>query len=189
MDGSLAYREEWLEELVAGEILALAAPSVNHNLIAANLARIFGNYLLGKSCTPFGDNTMVFLTEEDHFIPDAMIVCDPEMIRPEGIFGAPDLVVEILSPSTADYDKRYKKDVYEKCGVREYWIISPGERSIDQYVNRNGFFELAGVYSLYPDWALAGMSPERRAGIPKEIPCSLFDDFRVEIADVFYRVR
>ena len=77
----------------------------------------------------------MFLSENDHFVPDMMVVCDREKIHHDGIHGAPDLAVEVLSPSTMKNDRTHKKDVYAKYGVREYWLVNPTDRSIEVYIS------------------------------------------------------
>ena len=72
------------------------------------------------------------------FVPDFMVVCDREKIKADGVHSAPDLVLEVLSPSTAKNDKGYKKSVYESSGVPEYWIVSPKEKSIEVYLLQDG---------------------------------------------------
>ena len=140
----------------------------------------------GKKCVPFGDNELVFLTPKDEFVPDFMIVCDPDKIKSNGIHGAPDLVVEILSPSTAKYDRTHKKDVYAKCGVREYWIVSPGEKYVEVYRN-NGRqeFLLHDIYTVYPEWELSKMSEEKRSSLVTHFKCSLYDDLDIYLDDIF----
>ena len=166
----------------------MSPPSLNHNFISGNIYNIFSNYLRGKRCTPIADGTHLFLTKRERFIPDGMIVCDPDKLRPDGVHGAPDLVIEVLSPSTARNDKGHKKDVYEACGVREYWIISPGDRSVEQYVLENGRFTLREVYTQYPDYMLNNMTEDERAAVTTGFQCSLFDDLMIKVDDIFYRV-
>ena len=106
MNSNLAYQEEPREELIGGKVVAMSPrPAFNHNRVAFRIAHIFENYLDGKKCTVIADGTDLFLTEEDRFIPDVMVVCDRDKIRRDGVHGAPDLVVEVLSPSTARNDK------------------------------------------------------------------------------------
>ena len=69
MNGNLAYQDAFREELINGELVAMSPAATNHNRIARNISRIFGNYLLWKDCEPFGDGEAVFLSEEDRFIP------------------------------------------------------------------------------------------------------------------------
>ena len=82
------------------------------------------------------------MSDEDYYIPDFMVVCDPDKIQPDGVHGAPDLVVEVLSPSTMNNDLGRKKDVYERAGVKEYWIVSPVEKAITVYRLQEGRFVL-----------------------------------------------
>ena len=119
-----AYREEHPFEILGGRMVSMSPrPAINHNRIAGNIYRIFSLFLKGKSCEAFGDGVDLFLSEEDHFIPDGMVVCDKNKIRSNYISGAPDLVVEVLSPRTARNDRWHKKNAYETAGVTEYWIV------------------------------------------------------------------
>ena len=184
------YRDfKWREELIDGVIVAMApGPSVGHSRISQNISRMFGNYLRGKKCEAFIDGVDLHLTEKDCFQPDCMIVCDPDKVRGDGVHGAADLVVEVLSPSTAGRDRGYKRQVYEQCGVRKYWLVSPGDRSIEIYLLKEGKFELENVYALYRDFELNKLTPAQRAAIPMSFKCSLFDDLDIHIEDVFERV-
>ena len=188
MNTNLAYKDEFQEELINGEVVAMSPAASDHNRIARNIMLIIGPYLKGKRCEPFGDGEAVYLTENDHFTPDFMVVCDPDKIKRDGIHGAPDLVVEILSSSTAHNDRGRKMDVYAKCGVREYWIVSPGEKSVEQYIQDHGRLVLQTVYAVHPDFMLARMSDEERAAVVTEFKCSLFDDLTIRLSDVFERV-
>jgi len=188
MSENLAYQEERREELIGGKVVAMSPrPSVNHNRVAFNIAFLFERYLRGKKCTPFADGTDLYLTDEEQYIPDFMVVCDPDKIKSDGIHGAPDLVVEVLSPSTTRNDKTHKKDVYAKCGVREYWIVSPEEKSIEVYRLDGTGFVLHDIYTVHPDWQLAQMSEEERAAVVTHFKCSLFDDLDISLDDIFYR--
>lgn len=109
MRDNLAYQEERREELIGGKTVMMAPASTNHTFTAGNIYSIFWNYLKGKQCTPIADGSTVYLTDSDHFVPDFMVVCDPSKIKNNGIHGAPDLVVEVLSPSTMRNDKTHKK--------------------------------------------------------------------------------
>ena len=177
------------EETIGGVPVAMAPTTINHERIKGNIYRAFGNYLEGRICEALPDGAGVFLAEEDYYIPDVMIVCDPDKIKPDGVHGAPDLVVEVLSPGTARYDRGRKRDRYEQCGVREYWIVNPEDKSVEQYLLTGGRFALQNVYyAACPDWMLARMKEEERAAIRAEIRCSLYDDFTIPLAVVFARV-
>ena len=189
MNNNLAYQyqEDRHEELIGGRIVMMAPAFTNHTLISGNIYGIFWNYLKGKKCTPISDGSTVYLTDEDHFVPDMMVVCDPDKIKPDGVHGAPDLVVEVLSPSTARNDKTHKKSVYAHCGVREYWLVSPGDKTVEVYRTDGTELILHNIHALPPDWMLAKMSEEERAALETHFKCSLFDDLDIALEDVFYR--
>ena len=189
MDGNLAYQEEMREERIAGSIVMMSSPSLNHIFISGNIYRIFGNHLANGPCTAIPDGATLYLDSDNEFKPDMMVVCDPGKLGPDGVYGAPDLVVEVLSPSTARNDKGIKKDAYEACGVREYWIVSPGDRSIDQYLLRDGKLVLENTYSLIPDWMRTHMSQAEREAAVTEFRCSLYEDLVIRLEDVFARVQ
>ena len=184
--GNLAFQEAWPEELIDGKITAMSPVAPNHSLTAGNIYTIFKNHLKKRKCTPIFDGVMVYLTEDDRFIPDVMVVCDRDKIKADGVYGAPDLVVEVRSPSTAKRDRGHKKDAYERHGVREYWLVSPGDCSIEVYLLQDGRFHLDNVYSVYHDYDLFDMTEEERAAVVTEFRCSLYDDLVIRLEDVFY---
>ena len=100
------YQDPPSEELINGNVVLMSPrPNVNHNRVAFNIHRIFDKYLNGKKCVPFGDGYDLYLSEKERYVPDFMVVCDRDKIHTDGVHGAPDLVVEVLSPSTARYDR------------------------------------------------------------------------------------
>lgn len=163
-------------------------PLIRHNLAAGNIHHIFASYLWGKTCVPFADGVDVHLDDKNWFIPDVMIVCNPDIIKEDAVYGAPDLVVEVLSPSTMTNDRGPKMLAYAKAGVKEYWIVSPLSRSVEVYLNHDGTFMLDGTYYDYSGTELARMNDEERAAIKKEIKVSLYDDLFVPVKDIFYRL-
>lgn len=186
MNGNLAYQEDWREELIGGKLVAMSPrPAFNHNRISENIDFIFRGYLRGKKCTPLGDGYDLYLDENNHFIPDFMIVCDRDKIQMDGVHGAPDLVVEVLSPSTAQNDRGHKKEVYAKCGVREYWIVSPDNKSVEIYLNEDAELVFHKVYTVVPGWMLEKMKDEERAGVVTRFRCSLYDDLELSLDDIF----
>ena len=118
--------ERW--ELIGGEAWSMApAPTTGHQDIALNIAFALKKGLIGKVCKPFVSPIDVRLSDEDVVQPDVLVVCQPEKIKPSHIEGAPELVIEVLSPSTATRDLRDKKALYERHGVGEYIIVDPLE--------------------------------------------------------------
>lgn len=124
--------ERW--ELVRGAAWAMApAPAWNHQELSIILAGELRAFLKGQPCRPFAAPTDVFLPEagEDPADPDGIstvvqpdlgVVCDAAKISPRGVMGAPDLVMEIISPSSVIRDFNLKKELYGRHGCREYWI-------------------------------------------------------------------
>lgn len=188
MRNNLAHQENLREELIDGRLVAMSpSPRWNHMAVSGNIYKIFAIYLSGKKCTPIQDGFDLYLDEDNQFVPDFMIVCDPDKIKTDGVHGAPDLVAEVLSPSTMRNDKTRKKDVYARCGVREYWLVDPSGRSLEVYRLDGGEFVLHDVYALHEGWELAQMSSEERAAVVTQFKCSLFDDLDISLEDIFYR--
>lgn len=188
MADNLAYQEEFREELIDGKTVMMSPrPSFNHNQVSYNIATLFANYLKGKKCTPIADGMALYLNDENHFVPDFMVVCNPDKIKNDGIYGAPDLVVEVLSPSTMKNDRGRKKNVYAQYGVLEYWLVSPGDKSIEVYCTDGSEFVLYDIYTLRPDWELAKMTEKERSEVVTHFKCSLFDDLDISLEDIFYR--
>lgn len=131
----LSYQDEPWDELLDGQVVAMSPrPSTNHNFVAENIFSIFRNHLRGKQCRAIADGTDLYLTDKDRVVPDVMVICNRDLIKSNGVHGAPDLVVEVLSRRTAKNDKGYKKDLYGRCGVHEYWLVEVETRSIEVYL-------------------------------------------------------
>lgn len=130
----LALPDDKRWEVIDGISYAMGAPTVKHQRILVKLALRFGHYLDEKSCDVFIAPIDVRLndhSDEDPFIqPDLLVVCDKNKVGERIIKGAPDLMIEILSPSTAHRDRTVKRELYQKYGVKEYWIVDPISESI-----------------------------------------------------------
>lgn len=184
--GNLAYSEPPVTELIEGKTYLMSPrPRASHNVVVTNIAAIFRYYLRGKTCRPFSDGLDVHLDKKNVYVPDVMIVCDRSKVHRDGVYGAPDLVVEVLSPSTAQNDRGAKIRHYAAAGVKEYWIVSPIGKSVEVYLNQDGRFELDAMYTVFSDWDLERMDDDERSAIRMEIPVSLYDDFRVSVEEIF----
>jgi Uma2 family endonuclease len=160
-------------ELINGETYLMApAPSVDHQRLVGDLFRQIADTLDGHRCEAFIAPFDVRLPrgdEADEAVdtvvqPDLTIVCDPEKIDRRGCRGAPDWVIEVLSPATAAHDQTVKLGAYERAGVPECWFVHPTDRTVTVYRLANGhygrpdIFELAGtlpchsVDSVTIDW-------------------------------------
>lgn len=186
---NLTYQQDPSAEFIAGNIVLMSPrPAVNHNRVIANLMRIFGNYLRGKHCEAFAGGVDLHLDEENVLLPDVMIVSNLEMIHPNGVFGVPDLVVEVLSPSTARRDRGIKMETYARFGIKEYWLILPLERMVEVYLLQGGKFVLDNVYTDPPFWDLERMSDGEKEETHLPLKVSFYDDFLVNVGEIFERV-
>jgi len=126
-------------EIINGVAYAMSAPNTEHQRISMFLSGVLYNYLNGKTCQPFAApfDVRLFYEEDESddtvVQPDLVVVCDPEKLGKEGCRGAPDLVIEILSPSNTAIEMNRKLNIYRKAGVPEIWIIDPEEKQVDVY--------------------------------------------------------
>ncbi|MBM4345192.1 MAG: Uma2 family endonuclease [Deltaproteobacteria bacterium] len=126
-------------ELIDGEAVCMspAPTTVHQRLVVAILAQLV-NQLAGKRCEPFVAPFDVLLPRADEadddvdtvLQPDIVVFCDPDKVRDKNARGAPDFVVEVLSPSTAGRDLVAKRRKYERAGVRELWFVHPVDRVV-----------------------------------------------------------
>lgn len=179
-------------ELIDGKIFMMSPrPRVEHATVCTNIASEFRSYLKGKTCRAFCDGVDVFLDESNRFIPDTMIVCNPDIIKHDGIYGAPDLVVEVLSKTTAKNDRSKKKYTYAKYGVKEYWIVDTWSKSVEVYYNQDNWFVLDNIYYYLTDEEIAENNNMSDNDIDKikeytdSIKVSICDNLIVKLKDIF----
>jgi len=153
----LQWPDETRYELIDGEAFLMSpAPLVEHQEVAGEVYRQLANQLDGKPCRPFIAPVDVRLPRKDEtdaaidtvVQPDVLVVCDLSKIDRRGVRGAPDWLLEVLSPSTAAHDQIAKRRTYERAGVREYWLVHPGDRTLTVYVLDNGQYGRPEIYEL-----------------------------------------
>ena len=151
----LVWDEQERVELIDGVPLMMAPPVRIHQLVLMELAAQLHDFLRGKRCTVYPAPFAVRLFEKDGdnpedvdtmVEPDISIVCDRDKLDKHGCKGAPDMVVEILSPSTQRHDRLVKLGLYQRAGVREYWIVSPEERAVQVFTLSDGLLLPREVY-------------------------------------------
>ena len=150
-----ADNERW--ELINGFAYDMSpAPTRKHQGISRNISRQLSNYLEEKECSvyaaPFDVRLPDGFQNDDEIKtiiqPDISVFCDEDKLDDKGAVGAPDLVIEILSPSTAAKDLREKFFLYEKVGVKEYWIIDPANETLTVFnLDLNGKYPRGKVYA------------------------------------------
>jgi Uma2 family endonuclease len=136
----LTWPVDLVAELIQGKLFkkAAAAPNRIHQRVSLKLSVKLYQFLEGKTCqvyeAPF-DVRFPIDSKEDHRIfdvvqPDICVVCDPSILDKRGCIGAPDLIIEILSPGSTKLELKHKFELYESRGVREYWIIHPEHQNL-----------------------------------------------------------
>ena len=129
-------------ELIDGVIYDMAAPSYEHQLISGEVFSQLHDHLKKHKgrcrviMAPF--DVQLDMDVRTMVQPDILVICDKNKINSRGVYGAPDLAIEILSPSTARLDATLKLYKYMKAGVREYWIVDPENRQVLVYRNKEG---------------------------------------------------
>ena len=138
-------------ELIDGVMYMMSTPASAHQQILAGLHGQLYNFLKGKPCkayfAPFGVRLSVGEGKDTVLEPDLVVICDKSRIDDRGIAGAPDLVVEVLSPSTSKKDKTLKFYKFLQAGVRELWYIDPADKTVTAYLLRDGEYVLGGIYT------------------------------------------
>jgi len=176
--------ERW--ELIDGVAYAMApAPTISHQTMIGQLFRQIDQALDGASCRALiapVDVLLLAASDADGQAttvvqPDILVVCDPAKVTENNIHGAPDWIIEVLSPATARHDHLTKRALYERAGVREYWLVHPVDRVITLYTLKDGIYggpeiaEMAGERSpaIFPEivihWqAILEKLPDSSAG-------------------------
>ena len=161
--------ERW--ELIDGVPYAMAAPTRTHQSISRNIVLSVGQFLRGKKCDVFYAPFDVRLNTDtfDNTVvqPDIVVFCDDSKMDDKGGIGAPEMIVEILSPSSASHDTIRKYMLYMKAGVREYWIVDPVTQTI--------------VVHLLDDGTYRGRVYEKT----DVVPVTVLEGCEVNLAEVF----
>jgi len=177
----LQFDLDYMVELIQGRVYKMTpAPSSWHQEISMELSLILGNFFSDNPCKVFHAPFDVILpinnenkqTSTTVVQPDLCVICDLVKIEKTGCFGPPDLLVEILSPSTSKKDLNQKYEIYEITGVKEYWIVYPMERIVTVYVLQEGKYSHHQSYThedeicsaLFPElkFALSNVLVERK---------------------------
>ena len=174
----LKFEFDEMVELIRGKVFRMSpAPATDHQRIAGNLFYEGRKILEDHSCEIFIAPFDVILPVENKkreksntvVQPDLCIICDPVIIEKGGCFGAPDLIIEILSPHTSKKDLDNKYSVYEEAGVREYWTVLPGEEIIMIYCLEDGEYGRPSVFGN-KDELLSGIFPELKIELKRVFP-------------------
>lgn len=165
-------------ELIDGSIHVMSpAPGRRHQEVAGEFYRQLANYLLEKECAVYIAPFDVRLPEREKrdediatvVQPDLVIVCDDNKLDERGCKGAPDLVIEIISPGSAGRDRKTKRELYQKHGVLEYWIVDEHQSTVDVYLlNAQKQYGKPEIYTAQ-----------------ERLPVSIFSDLAIDLTMVF----
>ena len=167
-------------ELIKGYFLQMAAPNRKHQRISARVQFALTKYFYKSTCqvydAPFDvrfyDKQKSLKADKDIYTvvqPDLCVICDPTKLDERGCLGAPDWIIEILSPGNSKKEMRQKYALYEEQGVKEYWIIHPNEQTLLQFV-----LDEQGKYQLHKMFAEDEL-----------VPSYLFPDLIVDLKEAF----
>jgi Uma2 family endonuclease len=173
----LKLEEDVRYEVIEGQIYNMSpSPTPKHQDVVTQFSVDFGLYLRGSKCRVFVSPIDVCLSDEKEDLnnvkewvePDLIVVCDKNKIGEKRIIGSPDLVIEVLSPSTAKRDRMVKYNRYQRAGVKEYWIVDPVHETIDVYLLADKTYTHRGTY--FKD---------------DSMPVSIFEDFIIDLKNIF----
>jgi Uma2 family endonuclease len=174
----LTWQFDEFVELIRGKVRRMSpAPKRQHQDILLNISAPLKYALKGQSCrayvapfdvrliksTPDGDGQISTVVQ-----PDICVVCDPQKLDEQGCTGAPNWIIEIVSPGNASHDTKSKFDLYEENGVGEYWIVFPGEQTVSVFLLQDGRYQPHGDFYT-----------------PGLIPVHTLPEFGIEWMDVF----
>ncbi len=174
----LKWTDDNRYELIDGQVYIMtAAPYRQHQKVSGELFRQISMYLFDKECEVYAAPFDVRLPQADVrdedintiVQPDIVVVCDNDKLDKRGARGAPDLVIEIISPSSASRDRKIKRDLYERHGVKEYWLVNYIEKTVEVYLlNEDKMYSKPAVY-LEED----------------KVPVTILSDLEIELSYVF----
>jgi len=192
---ALARREDYYEslvderyEIIHGRIYMMDSPGTNHQEVLMALVKLIGNFLSGKPCRAFFAPYDIRLLDPGEEVdspkpprnsvqPDLVVICDRSKITPKGCVGPPDLVIEVLSPSTPSRDLVLKRNLYERSGVLEYWVIDPVNRIVN--VMRYEQPDTTGNESMLKPWVATMLYEE------DELTTPILEGLTIQIKEVF----
>lgn len=175
-------REFRKDEKINGVVYGMSpAPGYRHGVINGNIYHAVKGGLKNSLCLIFMENLdFRYHPEEndDYVCPDIMVVCDRKYLKGGTYSGTPRFIVETLSPSTAKRDKTEKKEIYERAGVEEYWIVSPNG-DVEIYYLEEGRYVLAQSYVLQGD------REDEHYNAETEISLKAFPHIRMTLGEIF----
>ena len=170
-DDYCSWDDDKRRELIDGIPHAMSAPTIRHQEVSSSLHNLLYNFLKGKPCKVFAAPVDVRLNADSYddtvVQPDILVVCDRSKLNDRCCVGAPDLVAEILSPSTLVLDKITKHRLYLRTSVREYWIVDPEGKTVSVNILKNGEYAT------------------RAYSVSDSVPVHVLDGCVIDLSEVF----
>ncbi len=165
------WPEDVRYELIDGEAWLMTGPNRMHQELVLGIARQIADALEGQPCHPYVAPFDVRLPKADEaddridtvVQPDITVVCDRSKLDDQGCRGAPDWLIEVLSPSTSSRDHIAKRRIYERHGVREYWLVHPTDKIVLVYLLQQGAYGKPEAYEL-----------------KEQLPCAILPDVVID---------
>jgi Uma2 family endonuclease len=181
----LEWDEDVRAEILNDVVYMMSPPLTIHQRIAGRLYIKIASFLEGKTCEAFIASFRVRLfpkedkSDDTVVEPDIVVVCDPSKIDERGCNGPPDLVIEILSPSTRMREKLIKYNLYLKAKVKEYWVVTPEEKMVEVYL-----YDQGGRYSVLT-FGVNDANTKENERAPEIIPVSVLAGLEIDTKDIF----
>ena len=178
----LRWPDDVRAEIIGGIAYMMSPPNTSHQRVTGRLFNVVSTFLKGKPCeafiAPFGVRLFPKDDNKDDTVvePDIVVVCDSSKIDERGCNGAPDLIIEILSPSTRRKDRYLKRELYQRAKVREYWIVSPDDGEVEVHLFETGAIKVYGKNEA---------ETAEDAKLPELVPVFALPGLEVDVKDVF----
>ncbi len=161
-------------EVLEGELVEMPAPSTTHQRLVKRIVMLLDSFVEKKNLGEvFVSPVDVILSDTNVVQPDVVFVSkeNSDIVKERGVFGSPDLVVEVISPSTLKRDTEDKKRIYAKHGVKELWLVFPGEKAVEVFALKDNSYEVCSF----------------GYGEGKVKSCTL-EDFELNLGEIFKEV-
>ncbi|MDR3247706.1 MAG: Uma2 family endonuclease [Treponema sp.] len=180
----LEWDEDLRAEIIDGSLYVKSPPATDHQRVGLELSYQIKGFLRGKTpevfIAPFGVRLFPKKDLSDGTLvePDIVVVCDPAQIDKRGCNGAPDLIIEILSPSNSRHDRFTKFDLYLRAKVREYWVVDPDEKEVQTYI-------LAGDHYIAKAYGYNEPTIKPEDTVPDIVPVTVLPGLEIDLKTVF----
>jgi len=189
----LSYNENHIKEIINGKIYYMMPGTSSHVRVISRLLVEIAQYLksIDSDCEVASEGLKVYLNgadSENYVVPDLVVVCDMTKYSIRGYEGVPILIVEVLSPATAKKDKDEKLLEYQNAGVKEYWIVSIGDKCIEQRVLIDGVYKLVNISFILNDILYEIELTDEVKERYSKITSNVFSDLTIDLKEIFKKL-